>query len=59
MVPTKFVLKYIFVKLQDLEKETEFRCFIGLPTDMLRLLFDVAINDIYPYMQGIQETTEV
>ena len=25
MVPSKFVLKYIFVKLQNHEKETEFR----------------------------------
>ena len=32
MVLTKFVLKYIFVKLQDLEKETEFIFFLGLPT---------------------------
>ena len=31
VVSTKFVLKYIFVKLQDLEKEAEFRFFLGLP----------------------------
>ena len=32
MVLSKFVLKYIFVKLQDLEKETEFNFFLGYPT---------------------------
>ena len=35
MVLTKFVLKYIFMKLQDLEKETEFRFLMGLPTGMI------------------------
>ena len=33
MVLSKFVLKYIFVKLQNLEKEIEFRFLIGLSTD--------------------------
>ena len=33
MVQSKFVLKYIFLKLQDLEKETEFIFLLGLPTD--------------------------
>ena len=32
MVLTKFVLKYIFVKLKDPEKDTEFRFLLGLPT---------------------------
>ena len=35
MVLTKFVLKYIFVTLQDLGKETEFRFLPGLPTDVI------------------------
>ena len=34
MVLTKFVLKYIFVKLQDPEKETELIFFLGLPTNI-------------------------
>ena len=34
VVLTKFVLKYILVKLQDLEKETEFSFLLGLPTDI-------------------------
>ena len=33
MVISIFVLKYIFVKLQDLEKETEFRFLLGQPTN--------------------------
>ena len=36
MVLSKFVLKYIFVKLQDLEKETEF-IFKGYSTAPLSL----------------------
>ena len=36
MVLNKFVLKYIFLKLQDLEKDTEFRFLIGLPTDIYK-----------------------
>ena len=35
MVLTKVVLKYIFVKLQDLEKETEFSFLLGLPTELV------------------------
>ena len=37
MVLTKFVLKYIFMKLHDLEKETEFRIFLGSPTVSITL----------------------
>ena len=37
MVLTKFLVKDIFVKQQDLEKETEFRFLIGYPTNGLRL----------------------
>ena len=36
MVLNKVVLKYIFVKLQDLEKDTEFRFLLGLTTDMYK-----------------------
>ena len=43
MVLTKVVLKYIIVKLQDLEKETEFRFFLGLPTDSNIKIINVAI----------------
>ena len=35
MVLTKVVLKYIFVKLQDLEKETEFSSLLGLLANMV------------------------
>ena len=38
MVPTKVVLVYIFVKLQELEKETEFSFLIGLPTDIYKFI---------------------
>ena len=40
MVLYKFLLKYIFVKLQDLKKETEFIFLLGLPIDMQKKLFD-------------------
>ena len=33
IVLSKYVLKYIFVKLQDFEKETEFRFLLGSPTN--------------------------
>ena len=29
LVLSKFVLEYIFVKLQDIEKESDFRLFLG------------------------------
>ena len=43
MVLTKAVLKYIFVKLQDLEKETEFSFLLGLPT--VKVYF---VKDLHP-----------
>ena len=49
MVLTKFVLKYIFVKLQDHEKETEFSFFLGFPTALVCIenhLFIVGIGPI-------------
>ena len=39
----KILLNYIFMKLQDLEKETEFRFFLGLPTDSNIKILNVAI----------------
>ena len=46
MVPYKFLLKYIFVKLQEPEKETEFRFFLDSPTNfkssLLKLLCTLA-----------------
>ena len=35
MVLSKFVLKYIFIKLQDFEKETEFRFLLESPSTIL------------------------
>ena len=37
VVLSKLALKSIFVKLQDLEKETEFTFFLGLPNDTVQL----------------------
>ena len=34
MVLSKSLLKYIFVKIQNLEEETEFRFLIGWPTEI-------------------------
>ena len=36
MLLTKFVLNYIFLKIQDPEKETEFRFLLGSPTDNIK-----------------------
>ena len=36
MVLSKFMLNYIFVKLQDLEKDTEFSFLLGLPTEKVK-----------------------
>ena len=43
MVLNKVVLKHIFVKLHDLEKETEFRFFIGLPTNINIKILNVTV----------------
>ena len=44
MLLTKVVLKYIFVKLQDFEKKTEFNFLLGLPTDFNWRLCTILAN---------------
>ena len=45
MVLNKSVLKYIFLKLQYLEKETDFRFFPGSPTN--KISYDFSWVDKY------------
>ena len=43
LVVSKFVLKYIFVKIHDLEKETKFRFLLGLTTNIYFFLLKYSL----------------
>ena len=49
MLLTKVVLKYIFVKLQDLEKETELSFLIGLSNNIGTYLYGGKITLLIVY----------